>query len=151
MLTISQVSERTGLTPYTLRYYEKIGVLKGPRRREGGARTYSETDVSFIQCLNGLKKLGMSLEEITEFFRDGCLMEKIQQGEDLANVSPSLNRRTEILAKHLENLEAKRQELECIIALTKEKIGMYQELSKEAEEQKDPHGGERVVQLIQSN
>lgn len=29
MLTISQVSEKTGLTPYTLRYYEKIGVLKG--------------------------------------------------------------------------------------------------------------------------
>ncbi|OGX68253.1 MAG: transcriptional regulator [Paenibacillus sp. RIFOXYA1_FULL_44_5] len=131
MLTISQVSERTGLTPYTLRYYEKVGVLKEPKRKDSGARTYTESEVSFIQCLNGLKKLGMSLEEITEFFRDGCVMEKIQQGEDIAQINPSLNKRIEILSKHLAELEAKRQELGCIISLTKEKLDMYQELAKE--------------------
>nr|WP_255305269.1 MerR family DNA-binding transcriptional regulator [Paenibacillus sp. Mc5Re-14] len=34
MLTISQVSERTGLTPYTIRYYEKIGVLQGTKSKK---------------------------------------------------------------------------------------------------------------------
>ncbi|MGF7034871.1 DNA-binding transcriptional MerR regulator [Paenibacillus mucilaginosus] len=132
MLTISQVAEKTGLTPYTLRYYEKIGVLKVPKRREGGARTYSESEVTLIQCLNGLKKLGMSLEEITEFFRDGCVMEKIQQGEHPANLTPSLNKRITILSKHLAGLEAKRQELDHIIALTQERLAMYGELVEEA-------------------
>ncbi|WP_248928459.1 MerR family transcriptional regulator [Paenibacillus hamazuiensis] len=132
MLTISQVSERTGLTPYTLRYYEKVGVLKDPQRKEGGARAYTESEVYFIQCLNGLKKLGMSLEEITEFFRDGCVMDKIQQGEDPANLTPSLNKRIEILMKHLAKLEAKRQELESIISLTGERLELYRELSKKA-------------------
>jgi len=131
MLTISQVSERTGLTPYTLRYYEKIGVLREPKRKDGGARSYSEREVSFIQCLNSLKKTGMSLEEITEFFQDGCVMEKIQQGEDLANLTPSLNKRTEILSKHLAALEAKRQELDDIISFTRDKLAMYHELSRE--------------------
>lgn len=129
MFSISQVSEKTGLTPYTLRYYEKIGVLKVPMRSGGGARTYTEGEVSFIECMNGLKKLGMSLEEITEFFRDGCVMEKIQQGEDPAGLTPSLNKRVEILSKHLTELEAKRRELENIISLTKEKLAMYRELS----------------------
>lgn len=129
MLTISQVSERTGLTPYTLRYYEKIGVLRGPKRKDGGARSYSESEVSFIQCLNGLKKTGMSLEDITEFFRDGCVMEKIHQGEDLANLTPSLNKRMEILSKHLAALESKRQELDDIIAFTQDKLAIYHELS----------------------
>jgi len=133
MLTISQVSEKTGLTPYTLRYYEKIGVLKGPMHRNGLARRYTESEVSFIQCLNGLKKLGMSLEEITEFFRDGCVMEKIQQGEDITKLTPSLNKRTAILTKHLAELEAKRRELDGIIALTKEKLAVYDEMAQEAE------------------
>ncbi|MBD3921268.1 MerR family transcriptional regulator [Paenibacillus sp. PR3] len=131
MLTISQVTERTGLTPYTLRYYEKIGVLKGPSRRAGGARSYTESDVSYIQCLVTLKKLGLSLEEITEFTRDGCVMDRIQQGEDPDHFTPTLNKRTEILSKYLLDLEAKRQELDHMISLAQEKLNGYLELSKE--------------------
>lgn len=134
MLTISQVSEKTGLTPYTLRYYEKIGVLKGPSRREGGARAYSESEVSYIQCLTNLKKIGLSLEEITEFTREGCVMEKIQLGDDPTKYTQTLNKRTEILSKYLMDLEAKQQELEHMISLTKEKLSGYFELSKESNE-----------------
>lgn len=131
MLTISQVSERTGLTPYTLRYYEKIGVLKSPSRKEGGARSYSESEVSYIQCLTNLKKIGLSLEEITEFTRDGCVMEKIELGEDPTKYTQTLDKRTEILSKYLMDLEAKQQELDHMITLTKEKLAGYFELSKE--------------------
>lgn len=131
MLTISQVSERTGLTSYTIRYYEKIGLLYEPNRRNGGARIYTESEVSYIQCLNRLKKLGLSLEEITEFTREGCVLDKIQRGEDLANFTPTLHKRIEILEKNLVVLEAKRQELEYMISLTKEKLALYQELTKE--------------------
>ncbi len=133
MLTISQVTEQTGLTAYTLRYYEKIGVLKNPQRTEGGARLYSESDVAYIQCLVHLKKLGLSLEEITEFTRDGCVMEKIKQGEDPAHFTPTLSKRTEILSKYLAELEAKRQELDGIIAMTRAKLAGYHELSQEQE------------------
>ncbi|WP_246552952.1 MerR family DNA-binding transcriptional regulator [Paenibacillus tritici] len=45
MLTLSQVSEKTGLTPYTIRYFEKIGVLHEPKRSNGGARVYKESEV----------------------------------------------------------------------------------------------------------
>ncbi|MFG3613304.1 MerR family transcriptional regulator [Rummeliibacillus stabekisii] len=134
MLTISQVSERTGLTPYTLRYYEKIGVLKSPSRKEGGARSYSESEVSYIQCLTNLKKIGLSLEEITEFTRDGCVMEKIELGEDPTKYTQTLDKRTEILSKYLMDLEAKQQELDHMITLTKEKLAGYFELSKERNE-----------------
>jgi MerR family transcriptional regulator, repressor of the yfmOP operon len=131
MLTISQVSEKTGLTPYTIRYYEKIGVLNEPKRKDGGARVYKESEVSYIQCLNKLKKLGLSLEEITEFTREGCVMDKIQQGENLSNYTPTLNKRIEILEKHLMELNARRQEIDCSISLAEEKLALYQELTKE--------------------
>lgn len=131
MLTISQVSEKTGLTPYTIRYYEKIGVLHEPMRSNGGARVYQESEVSYIQCLNKLKKLGLSLEEITEFTREGCVMDKIQQGENPSNYSPTLKKRIEILEQHLMELESKRQEIDYMISLAAEKLTLYQGLTKE--------------------
>lgn len=131
MLSISQVTAQTGLTAYTLRYYEQIGVLQSPNRKPGGARIYSESDVKYIQCLVHLKKLGLSLEEITEFTRDGCVMEKIKQGENPADFTPTLSKRTEILSKYLAELEAKRQELDGIIAMTREKLAGYHELAQE--------------------
>ncbi|MEK4325436.1 MerR family transcriptional regulator [Paenibacillus sp. FSL R7-0312] len=131
MLTISQVSEQTGLTPYTIRYYEKIGVLHEPKRSNGGARVYKESEVSYIQCLNKLKKVGLSLEEITEFTREGCVMDKIQQGENPSNYNPTLKKRIEILEKHLMGLESRRQEIDYMISLAEEKITLYQELTKE--------------------
>ncbi len=131
MLSISQVTEQTGLTAYTLRYYEQIGVLKSPNRKQGGARIYSESDVTYIQCLVHLKKLGLSLEEITEFTRDGCVMEKIKQGEDPAHFTPTLSKRTEILSKYLAELEAKRKELDRIIEMTQEKLAGYHALSQD--------------------
>lgn len=131
MLTISQVSEQTGLTPYTIRYYEKIGVLHEPKRSNGGARVYKESEVSYIQCLNKLKKLGLSLEEITEFTREGCIMDKIQQGENPSDYNPTLKKRIEILEKHLMGLESRRQEIDYMISLAEEKLTLYQELTKE--------------------
>ncbi|AIQ33124.1 MULTISPECIES: MerR family transcriptional regulator [Paenibacillus] len=131
MLTISQVSVQTGLTPYTIRYYEKIGVLHEPKRSSGGARVYKESEVSYIQCLNKLKKLGLSLEEITEFTREGCVMDKIQQGENPSNYNPTLKKRIEILEKHLMGLESRRQEIDYMISLAEEKLTLYQELTKE--------------------
>ncbi|WP_068621528.1 MerR family transcriptional regulator [Paenibacillus tuaregi] len=131
MLTISQVSEKTGLTPYTIRYYEKIGVLHEPQRRNGGARVYKESEVLYIQCLNKLKKLGLSLEQITEFTYEGCVVDKIQQGEDLSNYTPTLERRIEILEMHLMELESRRQEIDDTISLTEEKLALYRELTKD--------------------
>ncbi|GIP22306.1 MerR family transcriptional regulator [Paenibacillus sp. J22TS3] len=131
MLTISQVSEKTGLTPYTIRYYEKIGVLHEPQRKNGGARVYKESEVLYIQCLNKLKKLGLSLEQITEFTHEGCVVDKIQQGEDLSNYTPTLERRIEILEMHLMELESRRQEIDDTISLTEEKLALYRELTKD--------------------
>lgn len=66
-LTIKQVSEITGIPPYTLRFWEKEfeGVLI-PSRTNGGQRRYNEEHISVIENIKWLKKQGIHLSWIKE-------------------------------------------------------------------------------------
>src|SRR3712207_393553 len=72
--TIQQVSQLTGLTVYTLRYYEEIGLLDRVPRAGNGHRCYSNADVERIETLKKLRLTGMSLEDTKRFvdlYREG--------------------------------------------------------------------------------
>lgn len=67
LLRIDQVSEQTGLTKRTLRYYEEIGLLAPPLRTEGNYRLYSLSDVDHLMRIKRMRDLlGASLAEIKE-------------------------------------------------------------------------------------
>lgn len=123
--SISEVSEKMNLSTHTLRYYEKIGLIPSPKRNEGKKRLYSEEDLNFIIFLKSLKDTGMSLEEMTEFVKGGCILEKIKNDAHPQLLSPSIQLRIEILSKHLEKMEMKKKELENVISATKEKLNIY--------------------------
>lgn len=124
LLSIREASERSGLSAYTLRYYEKVGLLPPPKRNEGGQRYYTEGDIEFIRFLKSLKETGMSLEDINRFVKDGCILEKIQS-EEVTTITPSLTKRIRILTEHLEQMERQKQQLESIISLTQSKLEIY--------------------------
>lgn len=122
MYTISKVAELTGMSVHTLRYYEKIGLVSSPNRNSG-IRQYSESDISFLQFLNSLKRTGMTLEEILEFTMGGCVIKEIEERDKI--VEPKLKKRIEILQKHLENMRIQRSQLDNIIRLTEDKLEIY--------------------------
>ncbi|PJZ58556.1 MerR family transcriptional regulator [Leptospira barantonii] len=127
--SISTISEMTHFTPHTLRYYEKVGILPKPERNHGKDRMYSQKDINYLKCIKTLKELNMPLEDIKEFIKEGCLLDKISKGE---NLKPPLNKRIRILTAHLKTLEQKKKDLEATIKLTKNKIKEYDTLlSKE--------------------
>ncbi|MFP6656360.1 MAG: MerR family transcriptional regulator [Myxococcota bacterium] len=64
MWTIAEMSEQTGLSPRTIRYYEEIGLLPGVRRRQNGRRVYGGDELERLGFINRLKALGLSLTEI---------------------------------------------------------------------------------------
>src|SRR5690242_20231415 len=74
-LTIAEAAERTGVSPHTLRYYERIGALREPpERAPSGHRRYSERDVSWIVLLTCLRATGMPISTMlryTELARQG--------------------------------------------------------------------------------
>jgi DNA-binding transcriptional MerR regulator len=73
-LLIGDLSERTGVTPPTIRYYESIGLLKPAARSQSGYRRYSEQDVEELRFIRKAQGLGFSLEEI------GGILELSRQG-----------------------------------------------------------------------
>lgn len=62
--TIGKVAEQVGLTTYTLRYYEKEGLLPEVQKNEKGIRMYRESDITWIELIKCLKETGMSIAEI---------------------------------------------------------------------------------------
>ena len=55
------------MSAYTLRYYEKIGLLVGINRDVKGHRTYSKRDLVWIEFIQRLKATNMPLSEIKKF------------------------------------------------------------------------------------
>ncbi len=65
-MQIQDLARRTGLLAKTIRYYESAGVLPPPKRRPNGYREYSEADVERVRLAAGARRLGLSLDDITE-------------------------------------------------------------------------------------
>lgn len=63
-LTIGKLAELTGTTADTLRYYEKMKLLKASSRSKAGYRLYEENAVSVIRFIRGAKALNFTLVEI---------------------------------------------------------------------------------------
>ncbi len=62
--TIQQAAVQTGLSEYTLRYYERIGLIHPIGRAENTHRRYSADDLGWIDFLNKLRATGMSIQQM---------------------------------------------------------------------------------------
>ena len=65
-LLIGEVAELLGITPKTIRHYEKLGLLGKPQRSESGYRLYAAEDLLRLHRVKKLQSLGLSLERIKE-------------------------------------------------------------------------------------
>lgn len=62
-----EVADFFGITPDTLRYYERQGVIPPVQRDSNGYRVYTDAELNWLYLALNLKRAGLSLEKITEF------------------------------------------------------------------------------------
>lgn len=122
-MTIQEVAEQTGLSAYTIRFYEKSGVLPHIKRLPNGIRQFSEADLAFLNFLIQLKQTGMSLEDIVEFTEDGCMLERLQRGEDIPQAV--VVKRMAILRRHQQQLYEQRRNLDTLLTAVEQKLDFY--------------------------
>lgn len=100
MLKISELSEKTGLSAHTLRFYEKHGLIKASTRSEAGYRFYNDSDVRRVQFVKTARNTGFSLEDISQLL-------SIRVDKQ----SHSCQEVTDITEKKLQQVNAKLEEL----------------------------------------
>ena len=64
MLTIGRLGELVGIEAKTLRYYDRVGLVRPSSRTAAGYRLYDEQSANRLQFIRRSKALGMSLSDI---------------------------------------------------------------------------------------
>jgi len=62
-MNIGDAAAASGLPPKTIRYYEEIGLVPPPARRDSGYRDYGPREVHVLRFLARARGLGFSVEE----------------------------------------------------------------------------------------
>lgn len=73
-MTIKEVCSRFNISPDTLRYYERVGVIPEVHRTAGGIRDYTDEDIGWVETAACFRSAGMPIELLIEYvklFREG--------------------------------------------------------------------------------
>ena len=73
-MTISEASKKYEISPDTLRYYERIGLIPPVPRSPSGLRNYDEDSCNWIGFIKCMRKAGLPIETLIEYvslFRQG--------------------------------------------------------------------------------
>lgn len=112
-MKIMEVSEQSGISSDTLRYYERIGLIPPINRNGSGIRDYSEVDLKRVDFIKCMRRAGLPIEVLLEYFRLS------EQGDR------TIEARKAILNEQRELLEARIAEMQKTLDLLNYKIEMY--------------------------
>lgn len=68
-MTIKEVCEKFDITPDTLRYYERVGVIPEIHRTKGGIRDFTDEDVAWVENAICMRSAGVPVEMLIEYVR----------------------------------------------------------------------------------
>lgn len=80
--TAGEFAKNVGVTIRTIRYYDKIGILKPVKYSKSGYRLYSEKEFGTLQKILIFKFLGFSLEEIKKIIGNDNNLESLKVSLD---------------------------------------------------------------------
>jgi DNA-binding transcriptional MerR regulator len=115
-VNIKEFAARCGLTPHTLRYYERIGLLGNVARQANGHRSFGPRDVEWVEFLHRLRSTGMSIADMSRY------------AELRARGDATLAERKAMLVEHADRLTADLLTQQAHLRAVKQKIGIYDRL-----------------------
>ena len=113
-MKIAEVSEQYGISSDTLRYYERIGLLRPVNRTASGIRDYNEIDLRRVEFIKCMRSAGLPVEVLIEY------VGLVQQGDQ------TIEARKEILKEQRELLAGRMKEMQKTLDLLDHKIELYE-------------------------
>ncbi len=111
--TVKDVSKITGLSIFTLHFYDKKGLLPFVSRNKAGIRTFTESDINQIKTICCLKNTGMQIKEIKKYI-DFCMKGTV-----------SIESRKELLLHHRNDILNQINALNENLKLVDSKLEIY--------------------------
>jgi len=111
--SISEVAKELNLTVYTLRYYDKEGLMPFVERTPGGVRKFKESDIDFLKIIQCLKLTGMPIKDIKDF------IEWCSEGDS------TLQERYDMFIERKASVEAQMEELRKTMEVIEHKCAYY--------------------------
>ena len=109
LLGINEVVELTGISAFTIRYYDKCGFFPNLIRGKRGVRSFTNADVRQLKLVDALRRSGLSIEGIKYFVR----LSKRGEASDADRLQILQTQTTALeyqIAEAQESLEVLRQE-----------------------------------------
>lgn len=103
--TITELAAEFDITPRAIRFYEEAGLLEPGRK--GRNRVYTPRDRTRLKLTLRGKRLGLALQEIKQL---------VDMYDSQASAAPQLRAFLTILARHREQLEQQRDDIEVTLA-----------------------------------
>jgi DNA-binding transcriptional MerR regulator len=114
--TIKEFSQKLNLSPHTLRYYEKEGLLPSTKRLNNSHRIYDDSDIPWVTTICCLRSTGMSISDLKHY------VELCKQGDS------TVQERKQIILHQKQKLEEQLQEVKKHLELINKKINLYDEI-----------------------
>ncbi len=115
-MTIAEVSKKYNITPDTIRYYEKIGLIPHVPRNKSGIRDFDENSCNWIEFIKCMRSAGLSIEVLTQY------ISLFKQGNKTAKV------RKELLVEQRKKLLEKQEDINRTIKRLDYKIELYNDI-----------------------
>ncbi len=113
-MTIKEVSEKYDVSPDTIRYYERIGLIPHVPRKENGIRDFDEQACGWVEFSKCMRSAGVQVEALIEYVE---LF--LQEGTEAA--------RKEILVEQRARLQEQYDQLKATMERLDYKIAHYEE------------------------
>lgn len=117
-MTIAEVGKKYDITPDTLRYYERIGLLAKVPRNKSGIRNYDEASCKRIEFIKCMRSAGVEIEILIEY------MDLMEKGKSTVEV------RKKLLEEQREKLLEKQKNIEQTLERLDYKIELYEEIQE---------------------
>ena len=112
--TIGQISKITGLSEYTIRFYEKEKLIPNIKRNKNGIRIFSEEDLNWVNIVKCFRDTNMSIDDIKN------VVALYEEGDH------TLEERKKLIEKHREKIENQIKELREYLNRIDAKLNMYE-------------------------
>jgi len=113
-MTITEVSKKYDISPDTLRYYERVGMIPPVTRTAGGARNYQEKDCGWVELAKCMRNAGLPVEAMIEYVK------LCQEGDS------TISARLQLLSDQREALFEQRKQIDITLDRLNYKIARYE-------------------------